>query len=387
MRTHSRAMLKFVMPVGILVLALAASMWIRSVKPEPEARQAPVSTLAVEVLRLQTTSYPVVIRTQGTVQPTLANTLVPAVAGTITHLSDAFVVGGAFSEGEILMQIDARDYEIALTQVQANLAQAEAQLQEQAALAERAVDEWKSLGRRGQPSALTLREPQLAAARANRDAAQAQVLQAELDLQRTTLQAPYQGVVLERNVDPGQFVARGAAVGRIHSIADVNVRLPLTSRQLTYLDLPDAKRASIELHATLGRQALVWRGELTRAEGVDARTQQLNVIARVADPYTQAKLPLRVGQFVQASIQGQVLEDVFVIPRSALREEREVLIVDEQQRLQRRAVNIAWSDERVAAIDEGLNDGELLIVTPLSTVTDGTPVRASIDGSVVKALN
>lgn len=384
-RTIIRRLISIALPVVIIAVALLAARQIKANKPQPLSRPSPVSVAAVDATRLQPTQYPVVIRSQGSIQPTLANTLVPEVAGTVVELSESFVIGGAFSKGDRLVQIDRRDYEIALTQVNANLAQANAQLQEQAALAERAAAEWTSLGRRGKPSSLTLREPQLAAATANRDAAQAQVQRAELDLQRTQVIAPYDGIVSERTVDLGQFVTRGTPIGRIHAISSVDVLLPLSSRQLTYLALPssiDSQRMlpNVELRATIGNQVRIWTGKLIRAEGVDPATQQLNVIARIADPYKNPDSPLRIGQFVQALIAGDVLESVFVVPRSALREEREVLIINDDNEIHRRAVVVAWSDDQLVAVEEGLQAGDLLVTTPLSTVADGTPVRATIDG-------
>lgn len=373
-----KRLISIVLPITVILVAFGASKVIKANKPEPVSRTPPPNTLLVEVERLQRTDYPVVIRSQGTVQPTITNTLVPEVAGTVSSLGTSFVIGGEFSIGEMLVEIDRRDYDIALTQAKANLAQADAQLEEQAALAESARAEWKALGRRGKPSSLTLREPQLAAASANRDAALAQVQRAELDLQRTQLLAPYDGIVSARTVDPGQFVSRGSPIGQIHGIESVDVRLPLSNRQLTYLDT--AGGAQVELTAIIGNAARVWVGTLNRVEGIDAATQQLNVIVRVNEPYdvdatSVGNFPLRVGQYVNARIAGQVLKDVFVIPRAALREEREVLVLTDGNTIERRTVTVAWSDDEFAAITVGLSDNDALVTTPLSTVTDGTPVQ------------
>ena len=381
-----RKTLKYVLPVAVIVLSVVSARVITSNKPEPQTRDSVASVAVVDATRLSASAYPVVIRSQGTVQPTLANTLVPAVAGTVISISDNFVAGGTFKAGELLLQIDPRDYAIAVRQARADLSQVDAQLHEERALADQARAEWRSMGRSGEPSPLTLREPQLEAAAANRDAAQAQVEQAELELERTRVIAPYDGVVSERQVDLGQFVARGAPVGNIHSIHAVDIRLPLSNRQLTYLQIPTGNSTStvdtpnVELRASIGTSDQLWTGSLIRAEGIDATTQQLNVIARVENPHTQSERPLRVGQFVHALIEGDVLQNVFVIPRAALREEREVLVIDENDEIQRRQITIAWADDQVAAVTAGLAEGDLLVLTPMSTVSDGTPVRATIDG-------
>jgi len=373
-----KRLISIVLPIVVILVAFGASKVIKANKLEPVSRTSPPSTLLVEIERLESTDYPVIIRSQGTVQPTVTNKLVPEVAGVISALGESFVIGGEFSAGQMLVEIDRRDYDIALTQAKANLAQAAAQLAEQSALAASARAEWNALGRRGKPSSLTLREPQLAAARANQDAAQAQVQRAELDLQRTRLIAPYDGIVSARSVDTGQFVSRGSPIGQIHGKESVDVRLPLSNRQRTYLDT--AGEAQVELTAVVGNATQLWVGELNRVEGVDAATQQLNVIVRVNDPYavntaSDKNSPLRVGQYVSARIAGEILKDVFVIPRAALREEREVLIMSDENTIERRAVTVAWSDDEFAAISDGLVVNDALVTTPLSTVADGTPVQ------------
>lgn len=145
-------------------------------------------------------------------------------------------------------------------------------------------------------------------------------------------------------------------------------------------NVPQSQLPNIELSATVAGVKQTWTGKVIRAEGVDAGTQQLNVIARVDRPFAPGKPPLRIGQYVEATIAGSVLEGVFVLPRSALREDREVLLLNKDSQIERREVVVAWADEQTAAISDGLEDGSILVTTPLSTVTNGTPVRAAIDG-------
>jgi len=321
-------------------------------RPEPRKRPQFPSVQAVDAVTLSKSNYPVVIGSRGTVKPTYLATLVAEVTGTVVELSESLVLGGSFSKGDVLIRIDERDYTIALTQANANLAQAAAALQEEAARGKLAKAEWESLRRGEKASAFTLRVPQLAAARANRDAAQAQVERAKLDLERTQFIAPFDGKVSEVSVDQGQFVSRGSRLGQIYSNQSVDVRLPLTNRQLTFLDIPTtgnvpkSQLPNIELNATVAGVKQTWTGKVIRAEGVDAGTQQLNVIARINRPFAPGKAPLRIDQYVEASIAGRVLEDVFVIPRAALREDREVLVVNKDSQLERREVVVAWADEQ-----------------------------------------
>ncbi len=377
-------LVKVLIPVLILVGCVFAAKKVYDSRPEPRTRPSFPTVQAVEAITLSKSQYPVRLRSQGTVQPTQLTTLVSEVNGSITDIADVFVVGGEFSKGDVLLQLDERDYAIALTQAQASLAQASAQLQEESARAQLAKAEWQSLGRKA--NAFNLRQPQVAAARANRDAARAQVERAKLDLERTRFIAPFDGRVLEKNVDLGQFVSRGSRIGQLYTTASVDVKLPLSSKQLTYLDIPipgsgsTAELPAIELNATVGGVPQVWTGKVIRAEGVDASTQQLNIIARIDNPFVQGQAQLRIGQFVNAKISGRILDDVFVVPRSAVREDREVLLVNGDSQLERREVNIAWADDETAAIKDDSLMGAVLVTTAMSTVTNGTPVRATVDG-------
>ena len=379
--------LKVALPLLVLTAAWFGTQRVKNSSPEAQRRGAPPATLSVEATRLAPTDFPIVLRSQGTVRPTTQNTLVVEVTGAITELSDDFVVGGSFEAGDALVQIDERDYQIALTRAQASLSQADAALEEERAMGSQAAADWKQLQRRGEPTSLMLREPQQAAAQANRDAAAAEVQRARLDLARTRIVAPYAGRVLSTAVSNGQFVNRGGTIGVIHAIDAVDVSLPLTSRQLEFLDLPpdgkttpDTLAPTVELETRVGSTTRTWTGRLVRSEGVDAATQQLNVIARVERPFEDAANPLRVGQYVNARVQGSVLKDVFVVPRAAVRDGQEVLVIDGENQLRRRAVIVAWTDEEHIAISEGLSDGDVLVTTPLATVADGTPVRATVDG-------
>ena len=405
----TRAWIRVAVPLLVLVLAALAARAILDSRPEPEVRPpAAESVPRVEATRLVATGYRPMVRGRGTVRPTRRNALVSEIAGTVTSLSDDFVVGGAFREGDVLVRIDERDSAIALTRARAELARAEAQFEEQAALAEQAVLEWRQLGRSGEPSSLTLREPQLDAARAERDAAAAELERAELDLERTRILAPYEGLVLERAVDVGQFVARGTLLGRVHASDALEVSVPLGARQLARLALPGSPTAdgrsggegaerspddagtgpierevggaSAEVVADGGGRERRWPGSVVRVERVDPLTQQLDVVVRIDDPLAATAAPPRVGQQVEVIIEGRTLEDVFVVPRAALREGDEVVLVDAEDRLRRRAVDVVWTDVDVVAVATGLSAGERLVLTPLSSVADGAPVQVVLDG-------
>lgn len=379
------------LPVAVLGAAIVGARVLMANPPEPERRVRAPEVRAVEALRVRLEDFPVTLAARGTVRPATRTPVVPEVTGSVLELHPDFTVGGSFAEGDVLLRIDPRDYEIALTRAAASVAQADAARAEQRALADQALADWRSLGRRGEPSALTLRAPQLAAAEANLDAARAELDRARLDLERTALVAPYDGRVLERAVDAGQFVTRGTPVGLVHAGDAVEVALPVTRADLAFLRLPEPDRSpgaspAVELAASVGAARQSWAGRLVRVEGVDAATQQTVTVARVEAPFADPGAPLRIGTFVDARIEGRTLEGVAVVPRAALREGREVLVFDEAAgTLARRAVTVLRVDGERVAVGEGLGPGDVVVTTPLATVADGTPVRASIDGEPAAA--
>ncbi len=378
-----RLLIKILLPLVIVAACIAAALTIVSNRPEPQTRPQFKSTTSIEATRVKTSDFPVILRTQGTVTAARQGSLVPQVAGAITRVSPNFVVGGTFRAGDVLVEIDPRDFEIAVTLAEATFAQARATLSEEQARADQAAADWKRLGRSGKPSELTVRKPQLAAARASLEGARAQVNRAKLDLDRSRITASYDGVVRDKFVDLGQYVNKGTTIAEIYSTEAAEIRLPLNSQQLGFVDLSASQPAKVTLSATVAGKRQEWQATLSRTDGaIDPANRQLYAIAEVSNPFPVAadQPPLRIGQFVQADVSGKTLKDVFVIPRSALREDREVLIVDELNTLQTRPVNIVWKDAQVAVIDQGLNQGDVLNLTALGSVTNGTRVRATIDG-------
>lgn len=382
-------LLKIVLPLLIFIGAVFVAKTIRENAPEPQRRPSFAQIQAVDAVTLEPTTYAVNIQSRGTIRPARENALVPEIAGTITGLSTQFVVGGRFESGEQLIQIDRRDFEIALTQAQANVAAASATLQEERARSEQAKADWKLLGRTGSPSPLSARLPQVAAARASLDSARAQVKKAELDLARTTITAPFDGIVLEANVAQGEFVARGAVLGRIYAASELEIRLPLTTRELAQLNFPVAVTETKSTNVTLSTDTGDanndrWFANLKRSEGIDSRTQQAHVVATVAELKNEKGNVLQAGQYVNAIILAQELEDVYVVPRGVIREGSQIVLVnagEERKTLQSAQINVLWTDSKLAAIaTDGLPEKPILVTTVLGTVADGTAVNATIDG-------
>lgn len=364
------------LPLLIIVLGILIAAIIYNNKPVAKRRPAHPKSLTVETIKLQPEQFPVTIHTQGTVEPRTTTTLIPRVSGEIIKVSKNFRPGGFFERGDTLLTIDPVDYTLDIKSAQATLAEAQFNFEEEQAKAEQAAANWQRLGRTDAPSDLVLHKPQLARARAGVDSAKAQLQRVKLDLQRTRIKAPYAGRILEQFVDIGQYVSPGNPLAKIFAIDYVEIRLPITEKQRGMIDLPrnyrgesgDTKnKPEAIIHASIGGNTFTWKGSVVRTEGsVDRATRQVFVIVQVDNPYIRRsdnRPPLEIGQFVSTEIQGQVLENVYVLPRSAVQGNDTIMIVDKESRLQRKKIAVIWETQDSLIVKNGLEPGENLCIT------------------------
>ena len=376
---------KFFLPVFVLAACLATGITLIRTAPKAERRLPAPVIPTVEVMTAEQSNYPVTIKSQGTVVPRTESTLIPEVSGQIVRASTNFRSGGFFAAGEVLLEVDPRNYENAVVVAQADLARASAGLDEELARVDQALRDWEVLNLSENPNDLALRKPQLKSAQAAVAAAEARLTQANINLERTRIRAPYAGLVLEKQVDVGQYVSPGNVLAKIYAIDFVEIRLPLTNNHLTFLELPEIYRDEtasgsfpvVELVAQVGARTHNWQGRIVRSEGaMDTQSQQIFVIAQVDDPYgRQHGIPLKVGQFVEAHIRGKVLRDVFVLPRRVLRRNSEIMLITEDDRVERKQVEVVWSDNNEVVIDSGLAAGDRVSLTPLPYAISGTKVQ------------
>jgi RND family efflux transporter MFP subunit len=379
-------LLKRSLPVLILGGGIGIFLYLNMNKPVAERRTPPEPVIQVEAKRLQPEDYVIAINSQGTVRARTESTLIPEVSGRILSISPKFREGGFFAEGDILLEIDPSDYLTAVTVAEANLAEARVRLAEEEAQAKQASRDWDRLGSGDSPSDLVLRGPQLALARANVAASEARVQQARRDLDRTRVSAPYEGRVLTKRVDVGQVVSPGNVLAEIYAVDYAEIRLPLTSEQYAMLDLAPVVRGQLQeeenipaiLSATFGAEKLYWQARVVRVEGsIDTRSRQIYVVAQVDDPYgPDHEEPLKVGLFVEAAIKGKQLDDVYVLPRTALRESKYILTIDAENRIKRVPVNPLWSDaNEIIFRAPSIAPGTLVSLTQMALAIDGMHVR------------
>ncbi len=368
------AILRRIFPIAVVLIFGYLGFTFFSKTPEEEAPERPPPALpVVDILPLSPTEHTITVRTRGAVRPRTVTPLSPEVAGRITEVTSAFRPGSFFQTGDLLLTIDPLDYETALAVSRADVASAQATLQDETARAAQAIDDWKRLGRSGTPPPLLARTPQLAGASATLQSAQARLRQAERNLERTALRAPYSGRVLEQNADVGQAVSLTTVVATIFSTEAAEIRLPLTGEELTLIDV--ASRPEVTLTGPGGSFAGTWQGTIVRTEGsLDEQTRQLFVIAEIPAPFA-TKPPIEIGLFLEATINGRTLKNVYVFPASAIRASGEIILVTQENTLLRQEVTPLWiGTEHVVISADSIPQDTSLCLTPLAFPITGTKV-------------
>lgn len=379
---------KILLPLLLVLGAVAITGMLISNRPEAAQRSTvpvPLLVSSIVVKREAVTHW---VDSQGEVAPRTETTLMSEVSGQIQTVSPTFVSGGYFKAGDVLLRIDPRNYETQVKRARANVAKARTQIATENALAGYAVEDWERLralrATTKTASDLTLRRPQLAQAIAELESSEADLQKAEDDLARTTIRAPYAGMVRNKRADVGQFVGMGAPLAEIFAVDYAEVRLPLTQNDLEFIDVPEpgseSLHSEVALSTTIGQTRQSWSAELVRTEGVfDAATRVLYGVARVENPYAldqaETREPLRIGTFVTARITGRDGGLMFVVPRVALSGTDRLWLIDKEDRLKAAQVSIVRRLEDRLYINDGLRDGDRICLTPLPSATTGMLVR------------
>lgn len=395
-----RTFFRYFLPLGLILLSIvvvAVMVGINRGK-RPELKEDTQQAVLVDAIVAEVRSLNFIVRSQGNVRPRTETTLVAEVSGKITSVSPDFVAGGFFRNGEVLLEIDPSDYQTALKRAEANLASRRARLADEQARSDQALKDWRNLGRSGEPSDLVQRKPQLQEAIANVSAAEADVEKARRDLQRTRIKVPYDGLLREKLVDIGQYVSPGTRLGVSFAIDTAEIRLPLSTDDAAYLELPSATEMEerpfppVTLTTTEAGKIHTWQAQIIRTEGVvDETSRVIYAVAQVVDPYgilgQSRQRELKVGTFVSAEIQGRAAGNVVVLPRYALLSDNTVLVANEDRELEIRPVTVVRAEPKTVYISEGVAGGELVVTTTLEAPIPGTKLAISGEESTARALD
>lgn len=375
------------MVCGAIVLAGAGLIAITfATQPQTKRVSAKRETAAlVEVKGVERGDFRPVIVAMGTVEPAQDVTLSPRVAGEVVYRAPAFTPGGVVKKGEELLRIDPSDYENALAQRQSELDEALAALNVEMGRQNVAQREFQLLDEEvsAEFEDLVLRKPQLNAARAQVAAARAAVAQARLELERTHIRAPFDAHILSRNVHVGSQVARGDDLGRVVGLDSYWVVTTVPLAQLPWLAFPrgDEQGPQVEIRNRVAWPDGVYRtGYLHRLLGaLEERTRMARVLVAVPDPLSrldaaEGKPPLMIGAFVETRIAAKRLTDVFRVERELVRGGQTLWVLADGK-LSIRAIDIVFEDTEFVYVKDGLQVGERIVTTNLSTVVEGAPLR------------
>jgi RND family efflux transporter MFP subunit len=385
--------LKIVLPLVIIGSGAAVMVLMVVSRPEP-TREVPKDPGAlVEVITVKKADHLVTVKGTGTVQPAQEISVVPQVGGRIASASPSLVAGGFFREGELLFSIEDTDYRLALERAEATRAKAEYELATIESQAEVARVEWERLYEESaeEPNPLVLYEPQLKNARAALASARASVRQAEIDLERTRVRAPFNSRVRSEDIDLGQYVRAGTGVAVLAGTDTAEIAVPLPLAELRWLSIPkngrDGSGSSASVRLFVGGVLYEWQGRVVRSTGeVDPGSRMMHVVVEVKDPYglarrEDARPPLAVGAFVDVHVAGTTLSDVYTIPRRALRDNARVWAVHGDDTLRIKNVTPLRLERDVVVVGEGLAEGDRLVLTTISGAADGMRLRPMEEGA------
>jgi len=401
-------LLRIMLPIIIIVGSIAVTVALVANREQPAQEELSEANILVEVMLPQVSDTYITVSSQGTVEPRTRTNIVSEVSGRVIEVSPAFVAGGFFRSGDVLLKLDDQNYRAALSRDAASVATARSLLEQERGQADVAQREWDRMSeqQRSQIRArdLYLRKPQLEEAEARLASAESDLEKSRADLAKTSIIAPYDGLVSAKNTDIGQFVSTGSAIAEIFAIDYAEVRLPIPENKIQYLDLPSSIQEfsnnddyynsgpEVELVSEIGDRIYHWTGHLSRTEGVlDTLTRVLFSVVQVSDPYNLYSMehdePLRIGTYVNAEIQGQLLEDVVVLPRHTLQANDLVWVADQENRLRARTVEVITSNGDEVYIRGGLETGDQVILTRLENPLNSTLVQTQVQPALINAIN
>lgn len=363
---------------GIFAGAILGAIGLSLMKPSPDTTDIPNVAPLVNTMSLEAFDTSFRIDSQGTVRPRTETILSAEISGAIVSISPKFVAGGVFHSGEELLRVDPTNYATAVSRAVAMLAQRQIEFD--------GAEKLRSQGYRA--------ESEYATAVAALAAAEADLVNAERNLERTIISLPYAGMVRTKEADLGQYVNPGTRLAVTFATDYAEVRLPLTDQDLAFIDLPDAADITqsgsaegpfVELSAVQKGQVRRWQARIIRTEGVvDEKNRVTFAVASITDPYKLAagsteETPLPMGTFVAASIEGTTVSSLIRVPRTALRGSNQLIFIDPENRLYIRNVDVLRSDAEYAYLRGGAVAGDRISLTTIETPLNGMKVRTTDD--------
>ena len=372
------------LPVIILIFGLFISFVISSTDPKPNKGIEIPKPTAVFYDNPQKKDVTLRVTTNGEVRSVTEINVIPQVSGRIIQVADEFIDGGNIKKGQPLIWIDDRDYRLATISAESRVAQAKKLLEREIAESELAKKDWEELGE-GEASPLTLRIPQLEEARALLNAAEADLEKAKLNLERTVINLPFDGLIKKKNAGIGQYVNAGSILGSAFSTEKVLIPLPLTDTELSYLGLPLGYESKdyfdgpkVIFRSYISRKNIEWLGRITRTSGsIDSQTRLVYAYAEVLNPYDEDP-PLAIGTYVDAEIEGNFISNGFILPIAAIKNDNEIYVIDQNSKLKIKKIEIVGTEEDKVIVKGDISELDMVVISTINTGYEGMELTPMI---------
>lgn len=366
--------LRRTLPFLILMAALAIFGMMVANRAEPPKVEPHKHVPSVRAITVQPADIAIKLPSQGMIESRQVTTLASEVAGRVIRVSPKFNTGELFEEGEILLELEPADYEAALRQAEASLADARLAEATEKARAEQAVRDWGKLAGKEKPGDLAVRKPHLESAASRVKAAEAAVVKATRDVERTAIKAPFRGKLRAKFTELGSVLAPGARVAELYSADALELRLPLSLDDYSFLDA-DTTKAGVRLHTSIGGKEHAWQAKVSRLEGdVDRGSRSVYLVAEVVDTKADDTL-MKPGLFVRAEVGGTTLKNVTRVPRAAFLDEKRVLVVHPDNTIHSRELRVVRGEGAHQIVSGGLEQGDRVVVSTLASPVEGMAVE------------
>lgn len=374
MSKRSERRLKWVLSIGVVLGAIAAALILVATKAEPPRAEKPLEGTLVDVIQISARRHDVDLHAKGTVVPAQEVVLQAELGGRVIWQSPELVAGGRFNEGQPIVRIDPRDYQLAVESARSQVNQAKLELALEKRRGEVAKREWNAFGEMDvseEQSALAQREPQLESTRLVLKAAQSALKKAQLGLTRTTLRAPFNAMVVSESVDTGQLISPQSSVARLVGTDEfhVQVSVPVSALRTVSARTDDRPGSEAKIVQHAGDETIERRGEVIRElPDLDPGGAMARLLVRIENPLgKKGDLPLLLGSFVDVAIEAEPIEDAIRLPRVALRNGRNVYVMNDQDTLEIRDVDIAWTEPDAVLVTGGLEANERVVTSRIPT--------------------
>ena len=383
-----RSLCKIVLPLIVLASGLVIASYVYSTAPEAKRKRPPEKAPLVLVERVSRATRQVMIPAMGTVIPAREIALKAQVSGTIQTMDAEFITGGVFKANDKIAAVDSKDYDLAVVQMESQVADARYALKLEMGQQDVAKQEWKLLNG-SQPvsdedAELALRKPHLAKARADLAAAKAELDQARINRERTKVKAPFNCIVMAKHVDLGSFVSNQDEIATLVGTDEYWVQAAVPVDRLKWIAIPRTQKeigaTARIIYGTNGKSPKIRTGRVIRLlADLEEAGRMAQILISVKDPLDlqstgSSQSPLLIGEYVRVEIEGPLIAGVISVPRSAVRDGDKVWTAGNDGTLDVRTVDIVWRDDDTVVVKKGLNDGDRLILSDLSAPVPGMKV-------------